>query len=91
MGVFPLGAGYENGSDIAFRREIFLEPVNVGFLPREGNAGAGINAELDHLISVVNQKVAETSRLPALLLGSHWKIECDNQPAHFEFFGVHGL
>jgi hypothetical protein len=29
--------------------------------------------------------------LLALLLGAHWKIECYNQPTHFEFFGVHGL
>jgi hypothetical protein len=29
--------------------------------------------------------------LSALFLRPHRKIECDNQPAHFEFFGVHGL
>jgi len=63
MGAFPLSAGYENGPDIAFRREAFLEPVNVGFLPRKGNTSAGINTELNHLVTVIDQEVAETSRL----------------------------
>jgi CRISPR/Cas system Type II protein with McrA/HNH and RuvC-like nuclease domain len=39
----------------------------------------------------IEKKVAEVSRGLALLLRAHRQIECDNQPAHFEFFGVHGL
>ena len=86
-----MGAGHKNGAHAAFRRQMFLHPVNVRFLPGEGDARPGINAELDHLIAVIQQKVAEIRRGFPLLPGRHRQIKCHDEPAHFVFFGVHGL
>ena len=86
-----MGARHKNGADAAFGRQMLFEPVNVRFLPRKGDAGAGIDAELDHLIAVIQQKIAEVRRGLALLFGGHRQIKCHDEPAHFIFFGVHGL
>ncbi|SPE50804.1 hypothetical protein SBV1_1220001 [Verrucomicrobia bacterium] len=90
VGPLPLGAGHEDGTDVSFRWQVLLEPLHVGFLAREGNAGTGVNAELDHLEAVIDEKIAEVSGLLALLSCADREIKRYNQPAHFEFLGVHG-
>lgn len=87
----PLGAGDEDGADAAFGRNALLDAVDVGFLPGEADAGAGIDAPLEHLKSVVLEPFAKVAGGLALGFGADREVESNDQPTHFEFFGVHGL
>lgn len=48
------------------------------FLAREGDARPRIYAELDHLITVINQEIAEVRGSLALFPGAHRQIERDD-------------
>ncbi len=60
--AFPLRPGHENGAHTALRRQVFFDPLNVGFLPGKGDACPYIDAELHHLIPVINEIVPKISR-----------------------------
>lgn len=78
MRAFPLSPRHQYRSYAAFGWEIFFEPADVRFLAREGDARPRIYAELDHLITVINQEVAEARGGFALFLGAHRQIERDD-------------
>ena len=78
VGAFPLGAGDEDGAYAAFGGEVFFEPFDVGFLSRKGDAGAGVDAVLEHLVAVVYQVVAEVGGGFALFFGADGEVECDD-------------
>lgn len=80
----PLQVGQEEDADIAgFGNEGF-EAVAVFFHAIHISAGAGIDAELDHEVAVIEQFIPEAGRCFTLLFGQYWKIEHDEEPAHFK-------
>ena len=89
--ALPLSAGDEDGPNAAFRRQIGFYPFDMGFLPGECHARPGINTPLQHLVAVILEPFAKIMGGFPLWLRANGQIECDDQPAHFKFFGVHGL
>ena len=89
--AFPLGAGDEKDSNASLLGQLAFDSLHVRFLPGKTHAGTGVDTPLEHLKSVVLEPLAEVVCRLALGLGSDWQIECDDQPAHFEFFCIHGL
>ena len=63
----------------------------VGLLPGEGDTRTGVDAELDHLETVVQEELAEIGGSLPLLLGFHREVKSYEEPAHFVVIGVHGL
>jgi len=68
----------EKRPETSFWREILLQPLNMCLLTGIRSTGAYINAELHHLIAVINEILAKVSRGFALLLRSHRQIKSDN-------------
>ena len=89
--AFPLGAGDKDGTDAAFGRDVALDAFDMGLLTGEGDAGACIDAPLEHLEAIVLEPFAEIVRGLSLWLAADGQVEGDDQPTHFELFGVHGL
>jgi len=50
----------------------------MSFLPCEGHAGPSVHAELDHLIPIVEEEIAEAGRLLALLSRTDRQIKGDD-------------
>ena len=88
---FPLRPRNEDRTYAPLWRKVFLYVINMGFLPRKRNARPRINAELNHLKTVIEKELTKVGRPFPLLSGAHRQIEGNYKPAHFEFFGVHGL
>ena len=86
-----MGSGDVNNADGSFVGDDLFDPANVGFLSGVGDAGTDIDAVLHHLESVIDQSFTEIGVTFAFFLGLGRKIKCYHEPAHFEFFGVHGL
>lgn len=87
---FPLGPGHKKRPDTAFRRKMLFDAANVSQLPRKTDAGASVEAVLDHEIPVVEKKLPESCRPTPLGLRQDRQVKPYNQPAHFEFLSVHG-
>jgi len=78
MRALPLSPRHQYRPYAAFGRKIFFEPSDMRFLAREGDARPRIYAELDHLITVINQEIAEVRGSLALFPGAHRQIERDD-------------
>ena len=87
---FPLRPRDEDYPHASLRRQVTFHPLHMRELPRERHARAHVHAELHHLVAVVFQPFAKIVRGLALQLRPRRQIEGYDQPAHFEFFGVHG-
>jgi hypothetical protein len=88
--AFPLTAGDKEGPDAAFGWQVGTDAGEVGFLPGKADAGAGIDAVLNHEIAVIQEEIAELNGGAPFILGDHGKVIGDDQPTHFVFVCVHG-
>ena len=73
--AFPLRPGDENRPHAAFRRQVLFEPFNVRFLSGERHTRTSVQAELDHLVTVIEQIIAEISRGLALLFRANGQVK----------------
>ncbi len=55
-----------------------FDTANVGFLSGKSDAGAGINTELDHLKSVINEKLTEVSVALPFFFRFDREVEADH-------------
>jgi len=87
----PLSPCNKKNSHATLFRKPGFHALEMGFLTRETNAGTSVNAPLQHLESIIFKPLAEIVCGLSLGLASNRQVECNNQPAHLEFFSVHGL
>ena len=66
------------------------DAICVSLMPSIRYTGAGIEAPLQHLETIVFEPLAEVVSCLALWLCSDRKIECDYEPAHFVFVDIQG-
>lgn len=88
--AFPLGSSHEKGADFAFRWDAFPNTVEVRFLSRETHAWPRIDAELDHLKSIIDEKLSKGGGSFPLSPGDDRQIECDNGKRRSECLVVTG-
>ena len=88
--LFPLGFGDVDGTNGTLVGNGQTNSPEVGFLPRKSNAGPGIDAELDHLETVIQKKISEIGGPFPFFLRFDREVKGDHQPAHFVVVRVHG-
>ena len=64
-GFFPLGLGDVHGSDRSLVRNGYADAANVGLLSGKSHTGPRIDAVLDHLKAIIEEKIAEAGGPPA--------------------------
>jgi len=86
-----LRLGNEEDAHVSFFGDIFANAVDMGFLACEGDAGAYVEAPLQHLEAVRKKEFAKISGAFALFLGADGEVKSYEEPTHFVFSSNHGL
>ncbi len=65
--------------------------VHVSVQSGVGNQAAGIDAELDHLVAVIEKKLPKSGSFTLFFKCHDWQIKCYEKPSHFAPDTFHGL
>lgn len=91
IAAIPLCPRYKNNSHATFFWQVGFDSLSMGFLAGKTHAGPCVNTPLKHLKPVIFEPLAKVMGSLALGLCAHGEIKGNDQPAHFEFFNIHGL
>ena len=88
---FPLCASHEKRTHRSFWRHIQFQSPQMSLLSCKRDTRPRIHRELNHVITIIQEKLAKLSRILSLLFCPDRQVKAHHQPTHFEFLRIHGL